>query len=112
MNYLFLIVGLLLTVGAIANSSLFYIGLVVMALSFVFTTRKENSVIKLEERRSLIDRLDKIKFDVPDNALSSIVEDAAAVTAKIAQGAKADVSTKTIVKGTLNVMDSVGKVLK
>lgn len=112
MNYLFLIVGLLLTVGAMANTSLFYIGLVVMALSFVFTTRKENSVTKIEERRSLIDRLDKIKFDVPDDALSSIVQDAAAVTAKITQGAKPDLSAKSLVKGTLNVMDGVGKVLK
>ena len=112
MNYIFLIVGLLLTVGAMANTSLFYIGLVVVALSFIFTTKKEHSVTNIEKRRSLIEKLDSIKFDVSDDAITNAISDAAAVTAKITQGAKPDLSAKNLVKGTLNVMDSVGKVLK
>jgi len=112
MKYLFLIIGLLLTLGAMVNSNLFYLGLIVMVLSFVFSSNSQKSITKIEERRSILDRLDKVKLDVPDNAISSIVEDAMAVTAKISNGAKADVSAKSIAAGTLGVMDGVGTVLK
>ena len=112
MRYLFLIIGLLLTLGAMVNSNIFYLGLIVMALSFVFSNNSEKSISKITERRSLLDRLDKVKLEVPDNAISTIVEDAMAVTAKMAKGAKADVSTKSIVAGTLGVMDGVGTVFK
>ena len=112
MKYLFLVIGVVLTLGAMVNSSLFYLGLVVMGLSFVFTTTSEKSVAKIEERKSLIDRLDKINFNMPDNALSNIVGDVMAVTAKMSKGEKADLSAKNLVAGTVSTINSVTGVLK
>lgn len=112
MKYVFLIIGLLLTLGAIVNTSLFYLGLVLVAISFVFSSTNEKSITKIEDRKSLIDRLDSIKINVPDNALSSIVEDAAAVTAKIAKGQEAKVGSKEVVAGTLNTINGLTKVFK
>jgi len=112
MKYVFLIIGLLLTLGAVMNTSLFYVGIGIMLLSMIFMTKKENSITKITERKSLIERLDSIKLNVPDKAVTNIVEDAVAVTAKIAKGAKADVSAKSIVAGTLNVMDGMTSVFE
>lgn len=112
MRYVFLIIGLLLTLGAMVNTSLFYAGLVIMALSFVFSSNNEKSITKIEQRKSLFDKLDAIKISVPDDAISSIVQDAVAVTTKIAKGGEANLGSKEIVKGTLNTIDGMSKVFK
>jgi len=112
MRYVFLFIGLVLTLGAMANSSLLYVGLVFMLLSFVFTTQNESSISKIEERKSLIDKLDKVNLNVPDNALSSIVSDIMTVTAKMQKGAKAELSAKNLANGTINVLNGVESVFK
>ncbi len=112
MRYIFLIVGLLLVVGAMASPNLFYLGLVFMFLSFIFSTHKNDSITKIEDKRSLSERLDKFNINVPDKSLSNLVEDAMAVTAKITKGEKPDVSAKNIVKGTVKTIDGFTSVFK
>ena len=42
--------------GAMSNPSLLYVGLVIMALSFLFSTNSEKSITKIEDRVSIIDK--------------------------------------------------------
>lgn len=98
--------------GAMSNPSLLYVGLAIMALSFLFSINNEKSITKIEDRVSIIDKLDKVSLNVSDNALSHLVEDAMAVTAKITKGAKADVSAKNVAVGTIKMVDNVGSVFK
>ncbi len=111
-KFVFFIIGLVVMLGAMSNPSLLYVGLVIMALSFLFSTNSEKSITKIEDRVSIIDKLDKVSLNVSDNALSHLVEDAMAVTAKITKGAKADVSAKNVAVGTIKMVDNVGSVFK
>jgi len=113
MKYIFLILGLLLTLGAMANTSLFYFGLVLMAMSFMFSTNKEHSVTKLEKRKKLLDKLDDIAtVPISDKAISNKVNDAMAIVAKIGKGAKPDLSGKALASGTMKIADDVSNILK
>lgn len=113
MKVIFLIIGLFLTLGAMANTSLFYLGLIFMVMSFVFSTNKENSVAKLEKRRKLLGKLDDIAtVPMSDKAVSNKINDAMGIVAKMGKGAKADLSAKSLVSGTFDVVEDVGTVLK
>lgn len=103
MKFVFLIVGLVLIVGAMANTSLLYIGIGVLLLSAMFTNHSEKSIAKIEEKKEgLLEKLDKLNVTVPDKAINNIVEDMMFVTASIAKGKQPTVNAKRILDATVD----------
>lgn len=116
MNYIILIIGVIVTGLGALSIDLLIIGLALIFISLFMPSKSKHSPKNTEEKpkkTSIIDKLDKVKFEpLHEDALSNAISDTVAVTAKLANGHDADVSTKTIVKGTLGVVDGVTKIIK
>ncbi len=103
MKFLFLIVGLVLIVGAMANTSLLYIGVGILLLSAIFSNNSEKSISKIADKKEgLFEKLDKLNVVVPDKAINNMVEDMMFVTASIAKGKKPTVNAKRILDATVD----------
>lgn len=106
MRYLFFIIGLLLVVGAMANASLLYVGLIVLFLSAVFSQNSQKSVADIENKKEdLFDKLDKMNIALPDKAITNLMDDAAFVTANVVKGTKPDITVNKMVDATVNLVN-------
>ena len=114
MNYIILIIGVVVTGLGSLSLDLLIIGLALIFVSFFMHSKpKPKDTTEKPKKISIIDKLDKVKFEpFHEDALSNAISDTVAVTAKMAQGKNADVSTKTLVKGTFGVVEGVEKIIK
>jgi len=112
MNYIVFIIGIITSIFGLLSIDLLIIGVAVVIISLFMPSPKPKEQ-KTEKKTSIVEKLDKVKFEpFHEDALSNAISDTVAVAAKVANGANADVSTKTIVKGTLGVVDGVNKLIK
>lgn len=65
-----------------------------------------------DKKKTIIEKIDQVHFDVPTDSLHNLIADALAVSAHIANGTEAKFTSKEFVAGTLDVIDGVKTVLK
>lgn len=112
MNYIILVIGLVLASLGIVNIDFLILGIGIIIFSFFVNPFKFHEKDK-SKKTSIVDKLDKVKFEpFHEDALSNAISDTVAVTAKLVNGHTPDVNTKTLVKGTLNAVEGVNKIIK
>jgi hypothetical protein len=112
MNYIALVIGIVLAILGVVSLDLLIVGIGIIIISFFLPAFKFREKDK-SKKTSIVQKLDQVKFEsLHEDALSNAISDTVAVTAKIAQGKQPEVNTKTIVKGTLNVVEGVNKIVK
>lgn len=67
---------------------------------------------KDKDKKTLIEKIEEVYFEVHEDSLHKIIEDALKVSKHIAEGKEANFGAKELIAGTLDVVEGAKKVLK
>ena len=113
MNHIMLLMGIIIAIIGALSIDILVIGIMLIVISLLMPSSNSKKTTIKSDKPSIIERLDKVKFEpFHEDALSNAISDTVAVTAKMINGTSADMSTKTMVKGTLNTVEGLSKVIK